>query len=89
MLAGGYVQEHPELTQQQQEDIISGGQDKHLWPMARCLSFCKFQSYRNEDGEMNFKMGKDRYREQFGKCLDQACSPVATKLKACLEKEYK
>ena len=87
-LAGGYVQDHPELTQQQQEDIISGGQDKHLWPMARCLSFCKMYA-RNEDGELNRKMGKERYREQFGKCLDQVCGPVQTKLNACLEKEYK
>ena len=88
MVASGYVQDHPELTQQQREDIVSGGQDKHLWPMARCLTFCKIYA-RNEDGELNRKMGKERYREQFGKCLDQVCGPVQTKLNACLEKEYK
>jgi len=86
-LAGGYVQAHPELTQQQQEDIISGGQDKDLWPMARCLSFCKMYA-RNEDGELNWKMGTERYREQFGKCLNQTCNPVQAKMSACLEKQY-
>jgi len=87
-LAGGYVHDNPDLTQQQKEEVLLGGQDKHIWPMARCLSFCKMAAYKTKDGELDFKMDKEHFRENMGNCLDQACNVVQHKMNACLDKQY-
>ena len=87
-VAAGYVQDNPDLTQQQKEEVLSGGQDKHIWPMARCISFCKMAAYKTKDGELDFKMDKEHFRENMGNCLDQACNVVQHKMNACLDKQY-
>ena len=88
-MATEYVQDHPDLTQKQRDEILAGRQDRFFWPMARCLQFCKIDASVTKDGKLRFEKGDMRGPDQrFMKCLDHACATVQAHMNASLEKQY-